>query len=209
MSTHAWEFLPGAALNGKERVRSLLQRMEGCLRGARSLLPDFPHAPAPGEPLTVVGEVRACWSWAPKMIILGPGHQPKPFSNSLMLFGTPAERVQAHAGAVGSRAVCLRGRASARMVHKLHTALFACVCSALATMVSSHSCVSLGALAAGGHMCGLTSTTRAHPYAHAYWHTTAVLTACPCGCIIHKLFVAKKCTVPATRAEHAELPAIE
>ncbi len=45
-------------LNGKERVRSLLQRMEGCLRGARSLLPDFPHTRPPGEPLTVVGSVR-------------------------------------------------------------------------------------------------------------------------------------------------------
>lgn len=45
-------------VNGKERVRSLLQRMEGCLRGARSLLPDFPHARPPGEPLTVVGSVR-------------------------------------------------------------------------------------------------------------------------------------------------------
>ena len=51
--------MPGGALSGKERVRSLLQRMEGCLRGARSLLPDFAHAPVPGEPLIVAGEVRA------------------------------------------------------------------------------------------------------------------------------------------------------
>jgi len=48
----------GANGGGKERVRSLLQRMEGCLRGARSLLPDFAHARAPGEPLTVAGQAR-------------------------------------------------------------------------------------------------------------------------------------------------------
>lgn len=64
--------MTGAALNGKERVRSLLLRMEGCLRGARSLLPDFAHAPAPGEPLTVAGEVCAQQPRVPSGLDDGP-----------------------------------------------------------------------------------------------------------------------------------------
>lgn len=57
-------------LNGKkERVRSLLQRMEGCLRGARSLLPEFPHRQPHGEPLTVVGQVRCLALHGPAMLL--------------------------------------------------------------------------------------------------------------------------------------------